>query len=302
MSYVKKPIQSFVAICVGLMMFSAVQAQEATLYVLKLSDANISSLKSSGKPLRSQIPADNRGKISAIVIGTAENQGQEAVRLDGKVQIDGETAVIEMDDNMVDEMKKQPLRLNVDQNSFAQVYISYRPAPQPVAQAAPQPAAQPVAQAVTQTGQAPEEDDSTDIPQIEPESQDPAKKMFFVNLNNNETMRGEIDGFEAFKIKCSFGEITMPLDQIAGIRFHTDDKDSAVVVLKNGDSLTGVPTVEAVKIKTSWGQADVAPEHMKSITTSANSSFSQGQTDFGTRWQLRTAIPMNVGGQRYFGN
>lgn len=287
MSYAMKPLRSLTAMCAALMIISTAQAQnEATVYVLKLNEANISSLKSTGNPLRSTIPEANRGKINAIVIGTVENQDEPAVTLGDKVQVSGDTAVIKMDDRMLNDMKKQPLRLDVGENSFSQVYISYQPA----------------FDQLTETAQVPEEETSSEAPQIEPEAKAPPTRLFFMNLDDNETMRGEINGLDSFKIKCGFGEITMPLDQIAGIRFHTDDADSAVVILKNGDSLTGIPTVDAVKITTAWGHAEVAPEHIQSITTSANSSFSQNATDFGKRWELTTTVPVDTGGQPIYNN
>jgi hypothetical protein len=276
MSNFLKPLRSLTAMCAVLSMLGVVQAQnEATVYVLKLNESNISSLRSSGNPLRSTIPEANRGKINAIVIGTAENPNAAAIRLDGKIEFSGNDAVVKMDDAMLDEIRKQPVRLDAGKNSFGQVLIRYQPA----------------FDQLTETSRVAAEDASVDTSKTETGGNAPDQKMFFVSLDDNETLRGEINGLDAFKIKCGFGEITVPLDQVSGIRFHTDPSDSAVVVLKNGDSLTGIPIVDAIKITTFWGHAEVVPEHMQSITTRENASFAQETTDFGTRWELRAAIP-----------
>ena len=106
-------------------------------------------------------------------------------------------------------------------------------------------------------------------------------------------MQGTVDGFDEFGIDCKFGKVTIPMEHVAGIRFHADEDDNAVVVLTNGDSLTGTPTVAAISLKTSWGQADIEPEFMQSLTTSANATFSrETNPDFGSRWMLRTAVPV----------
>ena len=78
------------------------------------------------------------------------------------------------------------------------------------------------------------------------------------------------------------------MDQVAGIKFHTDSDDSAVVILNNGDSITGVPTIPAIQLKTDWGQADIEPSKIDSLTTTANATFTQGNSDFGSRWNLST--------------
>ena len=100
-------------------------------------------------------------------------------------------------------------------------------------------------------------------------------------------MAGGIDGFHRFEIETKFGKVSVPMDQVAGIKFHIDGKDSAVVVMDNGDTVTGVPSIPAVMLKTDWGQADIEPEFMNALTTTASARFVQENTDFGLRWQLK---------------
>ena len=101
-------------------------------------------------------------------------------------------------------------------------------------------------------------------------------------------MSGDIDGFDEFQIATRFGKVSMPMDQVAGIKFHTDSNDAAVVILNNGDSITGTPTIPAIKLITDWGQADIEPAKIDSLTTTSNATFSQGNSDFGSRWNLST--------------
>ena len=110
----------------------------------------------------------------------------------------------------------------------------------------------------------------------------------FVRLSDVKSIAGELEGLDSISMTCKFGKITIPLDQIAGIQMHVDEKKSAVVVLNDGDSITGVPDVPMLTLTTDWGTAEVEPGSIKSITTTANSKFSRKNTDFGTRWELRT--------------
>lgn len=253
---------------------------ETTIYKMTLNDSHVAKLQG-GQSLDSTIPEADRGDVTAILLAMADNQDKDFAIVENQVEIVGDTASINMSNSLIRQLKAQPLRMLVDKVNFAKVVMNSDS---------------------DVSIQAPTEAASDQAPAVEPQVAGAAVKMFYMNLRNGNTMTGEIDGFDDFTIQTGFGEVTIPLEQIAGIRFHTDSKDSAVVILKNGDALTGMPKVNGVKIKTEWGHADVAPEHMNSITTSSNSTFSQGQTDFGTRWQLRTSIPLNTNPRANFNN
>ena len=111
--------------------------------------------------------------------------------------------------------------------------------------------------------------------------------LFYIRLKDAKSMAGGIDGFDRFEIATKFGKVSVPMDQVAGVKFHIDGKDSAVVVMDNGDTVTGVPTIPAVMLTTDWGQADIEPEFMNALTTTSNARFVQENTDFGLRWQLK---------------
>ncbi|MEM7453441.1 MAG: hypothetical protein AAF456_03700 [Planctomycetota bacterium] len=254
----------------------AASAQEngSSSYVLKLTDDSINSLTSDGQ-LVSRVNAEYRGRISTIVIShvdVAENDAVEA----GDVQVvasDDSVSVV-VNDSLVADLRTAPVRIPVSGLEFTKIEFNY------------------VASASTTTVQA------EDAPAVVA----PQNRVYFVQLGPNDLMRGTIDGFDEFEMESKFGKVTIPMEYVAGIKFHSDADDNAVVVFSNGDALTGKPTVAAVSLKTGWGQADIEPEFMQSITTSPNATFSRETSpDFGSRWMLRTAIPVQPQQRNSFG-
>jgi len=240
--------------CVGLT--ANVSAQDQTRFVLKLDNDLISSFKDYGS-LRSSVPAQFKEKISYVELQFNETKDETPIELDLGLLINGDNANIVLDDAALTQVQAQPVRVPVssEKNTFSQIVLMYD---------AP-------------AGATPTLNDSGN-----------AADTFFIALGNNRTMSGSIDGFDEFQIATRFGKVSMPMDQVAGIKFHTDSKDSAVVVLNNGDTITGVPTIPAIQLKTDWGQADIEPRAIEALTTTSNAKFSQTNSDFGSRWQLNT--------------
>ena len=253
----QKALGSMMMALAALIMVGNVSAQDQTRFVLKLDNDLISSFRSYGS-LRSAVPDEFKARISFVELQFSDTKDNEPVELNLDIQINGDNANIVLNDADIETVKGQPVRVAVsaDRNSFSQIVLMYDA---PAAVAAPQ---------MNSGGQ-------------------PAD-MYYIRLSNNRSMSGSIDGFDQFEIDTRFGKVSMPMDQVAGIRFHTDNKDSAVVVLANGDSVTGVPTIPAVSLKTDWGQADIEPQYIESLTTTANARFRLDNSDFGSRWELST--------------
>ena len=244
-------------------------AQDQTRFVLKLDNDLVSSFRSYGS-LRSEVPKEFREKISFVELQYAETRDNEAVVQDLGIQVNGENANIVLDEKALKAVKAQPVRVPVsqEQSSFSQIVLIYNSAASPVTK----------------------ETELKDTGQLD--------YMYYVRLNNTQTMAGTIDGFDKFEIATQFGKISMPMDRVAGIKFHTDTRDSAIIVLNNGDSITGVPTIPAISLMTDWGQADIEPKYIDSLTTTPSATFSQQNTDFGTRWKLRTGSSFSQSASR----
>lgn len=243
-----------VAVIAALFLTSDSFAQDQTRFVLKLDSKLVGSLRSYGS-LRSQVPEKYRNKISFIELQYEETNEEEPIELGIPISVSGENASLALDEDLIGQLKGQPVRIPVKQsgNDFSQIVLKYEA---PV----------------------------TPSPMLAGSEGD----TFFIRMTDSQVMAGNMDGFDSFSLKSKFGDIDIPMDQVAGIRFQIDNKDSAVVVLTNGDTVTGLPTLPAVELKTDWGQADIEPEFIQSLTTSANSRFLQETGDFGVRWSLRT--------------
>lgn len=244
------------------------QAQEQTRFVLKLNDDLVSNLRSFGS-LSSNVDDQFKQRISMIEVQYAGNENLPATTAAAPVEVVGDVASIKISEKMIEQIKGQPLRINVpeDRRRFSKITLNYE-ANAPVADAGGASMKTPAIPVLNDAGQ--------------------PVDMYYIRLSNNETMSGGIDGFDKFAIETKFGEVSMPMDQVAGIKFHIDAKDSAVVVLNNGDTITGVPTIPAISLKTDWGTAEIDPKFMDVLTTTSAAKFTQAATDFGLRWELKT--------------
>ena len=251
------PISAALLVAIACLNLSATaDAQDQTRFVLKLTDKLVNDFKDYGS-LRSTVPDKFKEKISFVELQFEDTKDQQPVEMNWGVVINGNSANIVLDDAAIASLTAQPVRVAVpaDKNTFGEIVLQYdAPA-----------GSTPV---LNDTGQ-------------------PAD-AFFIKLESGGAMSGDIDGFDEFEIATRFGKVSMPMDQVAGIKFHTDSDDSAVVILNNGDSITGVPTIPAIQLKTDWGQADIEPSKIDSLTTTSNATFSQGNSDFGSRWNLST--------------
>ena len=251
------PISAALLVAIACLNLSATaNAQDQTRFVLKLDNKLVDDFKDYGS-LRSTVPDKFKEKISFVELQFDETKDQQPVEMNWGLLINGNSANIVLDEAAIQSLKAQPVRVAVpaDKNTFGEIVLQYdAPA-----------GSTPV---LNDTGQ-------------------PAD-AFFIKLKGDGAMSGDIDGFDEFEIATRFGKVSMPMDQVAGIKFHTDSDDSAVVILNNGDSITGVPTIPAIQLKTDWGQADIEPSKIDSLTTTANATFTQGNSDFGSRWNLST--------------
>lgn len=242
------------AVIAALFLSSDAFAQEGTRFVLKLDSKLVGSLRSFGS-LRSEVPEANRNKINFIELQYKETEDKEPIELGIPITVSGKNASLTLDEDLIGQVKGQPVRIPLDRtgSNFAQIVLKYEA---PV----------------------------TPSPMLAGSEGD----TYFIRMTDAQVMAGNLADFDSLSMKTKFGNVTIPTDQVAGIRFKIDKQDTAVAVLTNGDTITGIPTIPAIELETDWGQADIEPEFIQALTTSANSRFFQETGDFGVRWSLRT--------------
>lgn len=238
------------AVVAVLVLSSSAFAQDR--YSLTLNNEYLINLKSSGS-LKSEVSEAARNKIGYIELRYDDSKNKTPIELDIDVVRNGSDAVIILDNELIAKIKGQPVRIPAKENGFSRVLLKY------------------------------------DAPAVASKASEIiSEDMLFIRLSDVKSLAGELDEISEITMTTKFGEVVIPMEQIAGIKLHTDEDDSAVVVFVDGDVLTGVPTLPMLKLSTDWGKADVNPEAVQSITTTSNSKFSRQNTDFGTRWTLKT--------------
>lgn len=80
------------------------------------------------------------------------------------------------------------------------------------------------------------------------------KKDVVVELSKGSRIAGKADGTKQFILKTSFGEVAIPIEQVASVQFKGD---LAVVRFCNGDQLTGTLKTMDMRIETVLGEMTV---------------------------------------------
>lgn len=147
--------------------------------------------------------------------------------------------------------------------------------PRPAAKAEPVAGAQPVARAepVAEAGLKP-------IPATEPLSV--TVQLVFGNTE----LRGTLLSSTDLAMKTSFGDVTIPLSEVAGVKLASQGNASTTVVMHNGDSITGAWDLERLEVQTEWGLAIIDGTAVNSILFAQGMAWVSEQGLSGTRWAL----------------
>ena len=101
----------------------------------------------------------------------------------------------------------------------------------------------------------------------------PADGKIFVKVTRNRELAGQAIDLDSIQFKAEFGDVTIPMAKIAGVKLHVNAEDDAVVALKNGDLVTGKINLNTVSLRTSWGQAHVKLDQIETIMSDPASRF-----------------------------
>ena len=101
----------------------------------------------------------------------------------------------------------------------------------------------------------------------------PADGKIFVKVTRNREITGAAIDLNDVKFRAEFGEVTIPMGKIAGIKLHVNAEDDAVIALKNGDLVTGKISLDTVSLKTAWGKAHIKLDQIETIMSDSGSRF-----------------------------
>ena len=148
-----------------------------------------------------------------------------------------------------------------------------KPATKPVAKAKPV-KAQPIAKATKSTQKV-----ASAAPTVRPLS-------VTVDLISKDRLEGTLTDKTSLDMQTSFGGASIPLSEVAGIRFASAENASTTVVMLNGDSITGATDVKLITVETEWGTASIHGQNISSILFVPGLSWNPATGLSGKRWDL----------------
>ena len=107
-----------------------------------------------------------------------------------------------------------------------------------------------------------------------------------VTLLSDTVLSGTLTDTREVMMKTSFGEATIPLSEVAGIRLASSDDAMTTVVMLNGDSITGATDIQKLIVETEWGTATINGTSVGSVLFVPGLSWNSLSGLNGKRWSL----------------
>ncbi|MEM1227012.1 MAG: hypothetical protein AAGJ40_15045 [Planctomycetota bacterium] len=107
-----------------------------------------------------------------------------------------------------------------------------------------------------------------------------------VALTINAVIEGTLTDTTQLQMQTSFGTASIPLSEVAGIRFASADDATTTVVMLNGDSITGAIDLKLITVETEWGTASVNGTSIASLMFVPGLKWSARDGLNGKRWSL----------------
>jgi hypothetical protein len=106
-----------------------------------------------------------------------------------------------------------------------------------------------------------------------------------VLVSDNE-IEGTLTDTTQLQMQTSFGTASIPLSEVAGIRFASANDSTTTVVMLNGDSITGATDVKLITVETEWGTASINGPSVASIMFVPGLTWNPQSGLNGKRWSL----------------
>ncbi|MEM7478364.1 MAG: hypothetical protein AAF483_25560 [Planctomycetota bacterium] len=105
-------------------------------------------------------------------------------------------------------------------------------------------------------------------------------------LVDDTMLTGTLMDSTSLSIKTAFGEASIPLGEVAGIRFPIGEDTSTTVVMLNGDSITGATEMKFVSVETTWGSAKINGQSIATMLFVPGLKWTSMEALGGKRWTL----------------
>ena len=108
-----------------------------------------------------------------------------------------------------------------------------------------------------------------------------------VEMLGGQKITGTLTEITELPIRSSFGEVKVPLSQVAGVKLASADDPSTTIILKNGDSVTGATDLQTVSVDTEWGSAKINGSSITSLLLLPDYKWTSTIGISGKRWSLQ---------------
>ncbi len=107
-----------------------------------------------------------------------------------------------------------------------------------------------------------------------------------VELMGGQKITGTLTEVTMLPIRTAFGEASVPLSEVAGVKLATAEDTSTTVIMKNGDSITGATDLKTVSVDTEWGSAKINGSSITSLLLLPDLKWNASIGLSGKRWSL----------------
>jgi len=107
-----------------------------------------------------------------------------------------------------------------------------------------------------------------------------------IDLLSKTKIAGTLTDATSLEMRTAFGLASIPLSEVAGIRFASADNASTTVVMLNGDSITGATDIKLMTVETEWGVATINGQNISSVLFVPGLAWNPQAGLNGKRWNL----------------
>ncbi|MEZ6089168.1 MAG: hypothetical protein R3C05_14295 [Pirellulaceae bacterium] len=105
-------------------------------------------------------------------------------------------------------------------------------------------------------------------------------------IDGKTQIKGALVDTTSIDIKTSFGQATLPLSEVAGIRMADNSTPTTTAVMHSGDSITGASDIQRLTVETEWGMANINGGNVSSILFVPGLKWTSQSGLNGARWAL----------------
>jgi hypothetical protein len=249
--------QGFAAAQSSLPVDAQSQKPELVTMTIDMDDAKIASLLRNGV-LRTTIPAKYRNRVDAVLLKRDFSFKTEAYELGDAVDKLNDSVTVKLGAAVLERLDFQPVKVKIYYSGFNSIVFvrDKLESKNPFG----------LAKRDTQPGP----NDS---------------QRMFARLDDKRGVFGWVEGLAKLKLTTEFGEVSIDMIKVAGIRFNTNSSGGVSVRLISGETLSGYPSFDEIQMKCAWGKQKILLSEIESITLNRQSRFTLDPYHNG-RWRF----------------